>query len=319
MTLEAPLFLLALLLLPAGWFAIRAAQARRKRHAIRMPAVATLRAVVAAQPSYRRWLPAALLGLAVALMAFALTRPEVTVSKPVERATVMLVTDASGSMNATDVQPTRMDAAKNAAKTFVDGVPKQTRVGLVGYSTSPSTVQEPTTDRDVLTRVLDGLQANGGTATGDALSVALDAVQAEGDPAKNAGQKPPGAILLLSDGASDPATLDPRDVARQAKQANVPIYTVALGTPDGVVTNGFGRPTPVPPDPQTMREIAQISGGQSFTVDDADRLDEIYQQVGARVASEAEQREITSAFAGGALVALVIALGFGLRWRGRVA
>jgi Ca-activated chloride channel family protein len=319
MSLAAPLFLLVLLLIPAGWLAIRAARKRRGRHAIRMPAVATLRAVVAAQPSYRRWLPAALLGATVVLMAIALSRPEVTVSKPVERATVMLVTDASGSMNATDVQPTRIDAARGAAKRFLDGVPAQTRVGLVGYSSSPSTVQEPTTDRTVVRSALDGLQANGGTATGDALSVAVDAVEAEGDPAKDAGDKPPGAILLLSDGASDPATTDPLEVAQRAKEAGIPIYTVALGTADGTVPNGLGGTQPVPPDPETMRQIAQISGGQSFNVDDADRLDDIYQQVGARVATEAEQREITAAFAAGALVLLVVGVGLGLRWRGRVA
>nr|WP_246852349.1 VWA domain-containing protein [Patulibacter sp. SYSU D01012] len=316
--MAAPLFLLLLLLLPAGWLALRAARARRKRHAIRMPAVSTLRAIAGAQPWHRRWLPAVLLAAAVALLAVAIARPERTVKVPVERATVMLVTDASGSMDAQDVQPTRMDAARNAALSFLDGVPAQTRVGLIGYSSTPSTVQEPTTDRAVVRDALNALRADGGTATGDALAVALDALKAEGDPA--GGDKPPGAVLLLSDGASMTGE-DPIAVAERARREGVPVYTVALGTDQGYVTGGrYGASIlRVPPDPETMRQIARVSGGESFTVDDANELDKIYEQVGARVATESEQREITAWFAGAALLVLLAGVGLGVRWRSRVA
>ncbi|MGX6448878.1 VWA domain-containing protein [Patulibacter sp. S7RM1-6] len=319
MSLAAPLFLLLLLLLPAGWLALRAARDRRRRHAIRMPAVATLRAIGAVQPWHRRWLPTVLLAAAVALLAVAIARPERTVKVPVERATVMLVTDASGSMDAQDVQPTRIDAARNAALSFLDEVPAQTRVGLIGYSSTPSTVQEPTTDRAAVRNALAGLQADGGTATGDALAVALDALQAEGDP-QGGGDKPPGAVLLLSDGASMTGE-DPLEVARRARQQNIPVYTVALGTDQGYVTGGrYGASIlRVPPDPETMREIARVSGGESFSVDDANELDKIYEQVGARVATESEQREITVWFAGGALLLLLVGVGLGVRWRSRVA
>jgi Ca-activated chloride channel family protein len=316
--LDAPLFLLFLLLIPAGLYAIRASRARRMRGALRMPATSTLKAVVAAQPSHRRWLPIALLALTVALLSVALTRPEVTVSSPVNRSTVMLVTDASGSMNAQDVQPTRMEAARAAAKRFLDDVPKQTRVGLVGFAQSPSVVQEPTTDRGVVTKALDALTASGGTFTEDALEVALDAIRAEGDPAKNDGQRPPGAIILLSDGTPDESQ-DPIVTAERAKRENIPIYTVSLGTPEGYIVDPLGNQQRVPPNPEKMREIARVSGGESFSVDTAGDLDQIYEGLGTRVATEAEQREITAGFAGGGLIALALALGLGLRWRSRVA
>jgi Ca-activated chloride channel family protein len=316
--LDAPLFLLFLLLIPAGLYAIKASRARRMRGALRMPATSTLKAVVAAQPSHRRWLPIALLALTVALLSVALTRPEVTVSSPVNRSTVMLVTDASGSMNAQDVQPTRMEAARAAAKRFLDDVPKQTRVGLVGFAQSPSVVQEPTTDRGVVTKALDALTASGGTFTEDALEVALDAIRAEGDPAKNDGQRPPGAIILLSDGTPDESQ-DPIVTAERAKRENIPIYTVSLGTPEGYIVDPLGNQQRVPPNPEKMREIARVSGGESFSVDTAGDLDQIYEGLGSRVATEAEQREITAGFAGGGLIALALALGLGLRWRSRVA
>ncbi len=317
LSLTAPWFLLFLLLVPLGYVAIRAAAGRRKRHAVRMPATPTLMAVAAATPSYRRWLPAALIALAMVLLVIGLARPERTVSVPVERASMMLVTDASGSMRADDVPPTRMDAARNAALDFLDDVPAQTRVGVIGYSSSPSVVQAPTTDREVAREALNSLEPDGGTATGDALSTALDALKAEGDPSTESDDdRPPGAILLLSDGATS-AGEDPLLVADQAKDAGIPIYTVSLGTPDGQVDIG-GQTLSVPPDPESMREIADRSDGEAFNVDDGEELKRIYESVGARVATESQQREVTAAFGGAGFVALAIALGLGLRWRSRV-
>lgn len=316
MSLTAPWFLALLLLVPLGWLAINAAAERRKRHAVRMPATPTLMAVAAAQPTYRRWLPAALVGVATVLLVIGLARPERTVSVPVERASMMLVTDASGSMRANDVNPSRMDAARGAALDFLDGVPKQTRVGVVGFSSSPSVVQAPTTDREVAREALNSLDPDGGTATGDALATALDALKAEGDPSAQNDERPPGAILLLSDGATS-AGEDPLIVADQAKQAGIPIYTVSLGTADGQVDIG-GQILSVPPDPETMREIAQRSGGEAFSVDDAGELKKIYERVGARVATESQQREMTAAFGGAGFIVLAVALGLGLRWRSRI-
>jgi Ca-activated chloride channel family protein len=318
LALDAPYFLFALVLIPLGLYAIYAARAQRRRGAIRMPATATLRAVAAAQPSHRRWLPIALLAVAIALLSVGLTRPEVTVSTPQSRSSVVLVVDSSGSMNAEDVQPNRMEAARGAAKRFLSGVPKQTRVGIVGYSRTPSIVQEPTEDRGVVTKAIDALYASGPTFTQDALDVALDAIKAEGDPSKNDGTRPPGAIVLLSDGTPDESQ-DPLVSAARAKADRIPIYTVALGTPEGVVPAPGGALQSVPPNPGLMQQIARASGGESFSVSDAGELDKIYESLGSRVATEAEQREITWAFAAGALVALALAIGMGVKWRSRVA
>src|SRR5262249_25243411 len=154
----------------------------------------------------------------------ALARPEATVAVPIEKASVMLVTDTSGSMMATDVQPSRLAAAQASANHFLQKVPGQLQVGLVAFADGPHTVLRPTQDREQIETALNALQADGGTATGDALASALAALK---------GQKP-AAIVLLSDGASKTGQ-DPTAVAQQAKAQHIPIYTVALGTPDGVV------------------------------------------------------------------------------------
>ncbi|MDX8152317.1 VWA domain-containing protein [Patulibacter brassicae] len=324
MSLHAPWSLLALLLVPVLLLAIRAAARRPNRHVVRMPALATLRTVVPATPSHRRWLPLALLLLAVALLVLALARPQRTVAVPEKRTSVMLVSDASRSMLATDVPPTRLDAARAAAIQFLRTVPRSVRVGVVGYSTTPHTIVEPTTNRQAARSALESLQADGATATGDALSVALDALQAEGDA--RGSDRSPGAILLLSDGAAQGGA-DPVEVAGVARQLRIPIYTVALGTPNGTyqVPGGVGpggwsqgpQTRAATPDPATLRRIARISGGQAFTVDDASELRRIYERLGQRVGSEEEQRELTAGVGGAALVALVLALVLGLRWRPR--
>jgi hypothetical protein len=174
LSFASPVFLLALLLLPLGVLAQAAARRRRRRFAIRFPATGTVAAILARTPHWRRRIPALLLALAVTALALALARPQRTVAVPVEQATVVLITDTSRSMQARDVQPTRLDAARSAAKAFLAQVPKQMRVGLVAFSSTPHTVERPTRDRQTIVSVLDSLTADGATATGDALDVAID-------------------------------------------------------------------------------------------------------------------------------------------------
>lgn len=312
MSLDAPAFLLLLLLIPAGYAAARVARSRRRRYALRFPATATVAAVLDLGSQWRRYVPPALLALAVATLALALARPEKTVAVPIEEASVALISDASGSMAATDVSPSRLDAARKAALTFLDKVPGELRVGLVGFSSSPHTVLRPTLDRETLAVTLGGLQASGGTATGDALSVALDTLA----PEEGSRKRPPAAIILLSDGKTTEG-VDPVEVAREAARRKIPIYTVALGTPDGVVPGGPAGYVPVPPDPETLREIANVSRGQAFEVDDSDELQGVYEKLGSSVGTRDEQREITAGFAGGALVLLLAAFGSAVYTRGR--
>jgi Ca-activated chloride channel family protein len=318
-TFASPIWLLALLAVPLAALAYRASRRRATRYAVRFPAASTLALAAGVVPAWRRHLPAALALASIAALALALAKPQKSVSVPIEGASIVLVTDHSASMSATDVDPTRLAAAQQAAGTFLDRLPKNTRVGVVTYSDGPDGVQPPTTDRTQVREAIDAQLATGATATGDALQVALDQVAAVNRARARAG-RPPSAIVLLSDGKVT-AGRDPLEVARAAKRAGVPIYSVALGTDDATIPNpqgGFGPPIAVPPDPETLKEISDLSGGRSFSTGDADQLESIYKDLGSRLATKKEHREITAGFAVAGL-ALLLAAGFvGLPRAGRL-
>jgi Ca-activated chloride channel family protein len=310
MSFQAPIFLLGLAVVPLALAALWLARRRAARYVVRFPALPTLAGVLPRRAPWRRIVPPALLCLALAGLALALARPETTVAVPVERASVVLVTDTSGSMNATDVEPSRLDAAKAAAGRFLDNVPDELRVGLVAYADAPGTVVRPTEDHDGVRVALERLTATGGTATGDALDSALRTLGTRGDDA------PPAAIVLLSDGATESGR-DPAGVARAAARAGVPISTVALGTSDGQIEAG-GRVIPVPPDPDALREVAELSGGTASAAEDADALDAVYERLGSQIGTREEQREISAGFAAAGLLLLGASLAASLRWRGRL-
>jgi Ca-activated chloride channel homolog len=273
--------------------------------------VPVLAAAVAATPLWKRHIPAAVAALALVVLAVALARPHATIAVPVERASVVLVTDESRSMLATDVEPSRMDAARSAADTFLDGVPDELRVGAVAFSTTPSSVVAPSQDRERVRSHLASLQADGSTATGDALVEALQLLKTQDKG------RPPAAIVLLSDGKTTSGR-DPVEAARQARAAGIPIHTVSLGTPGGTITDNSGGILPVPPDPETMVEIAKASGGESFDVGDADQLDAVYERLGSQIGTRPEQREITAGFAAGGMALLLAAAALSLRAGGRL-
>ena len=310
MSFQAPLFLLGLAAIPLALLALAIARKKPSRYVVRFPATATLIAVAGRTGRARRAIPPALLCLALAGLITALARPEATVAVPVERASVMLVTDTSGSMNATDVAPDRLTAAKAAATSFLDRVPEKLQTGLVAYADGPHTVVRPTQDRPQVHATVEALRAEGGTATGDALESALDALGSRD------AKSPPAAIVLLSDGASKTGR-DPAEVAREARAAGVPIYTVALGTAEGVV-EAAGQILAVPPDPEALAEVAGISGGRAFAAEDADALDEVYETLGSRIGTKKEKREVSAGFAAAGLLLLGGAAFTSLRWRGRL-
>jgi Ca-activated chloride channel family protein len=313
--LQAPWFLAALALIPLGLLAQHFAARRRRRYAVRFPALAVLAPLVASEAGWRRRLPPALLALSVAALAIALARPERTVAVPVEQATVMLVSDASGSMEAVDVSPSRLAATQKAALSFLDKAPERMRIGLVGYSGAPHTVVAPTLDHDDVKLAVSSLFADGGTATGDALATALETMR-DVRKARRTAKRPPAAVVLLSDGKTT-AGQDPVTIAKEFGQQRIPIYTVSLGTDEGTVPRGpFGEDIRVPPDPQTMAEIARASGGRSFQVEDGDRLEGIYEQLGSQLGTRRQKREVTAGFAGAGLVLLLAAAVLGVRRRG---
>jgi Ca-activated chloride channel homolog len=302
----APLVLLSLVALPVLAAAYTWLRRRPGRYSARFPGVPVLAGAVAVTPLWRRHVPAGVVALALVALALALARPHATVAVPVERASVVLVTDASRSMLATDVEPSRMDAARGAAEAFLDGVPEELRVGAVAFSTTPRSVVAPSHDREAVRAHLASLQADGGTAAGDGLAEALRLLESKDN------RRPPAAVVLLSDGKTTTGR-DPVDVARQARAADVPIYTVALGTAGGTITDSSGSILPVPPDPETMAEIAAASGGESFDVEDAEQLDAVYERLGSQIATRPEQREITAGFAAGGIALLVAAAALSLR------
>jgi Ca-activated chloride channel family protein len=312
MTLGAPTYLLALLAIPVVAAIYALARNRRRRYAIRFPAAAVLARV--GQPRMRRILPPALLAGSAAVLAVAMAKPQATVAVPVEKASVMLVTDESGSMSATDVDPSRLAAAQSAAQSFLDKAPKKLLVGFVGFSSQTNAVVEPTLERDPVRSALQSLQADGGTATGDALDAALDRLAARRG---KDGKRAPAAVILLSDGKRTEGS-DPLQAAQRAKQMGIPVSTVALGTADGVVQGPQGQVLSVAPDPETLQEISRITGGTFTETADASQLEGVYKKLGSKVGTKRVKQEVSSSFAAAGLVLLLAGLGTGLRWRGRL-
>ena len=314
MSFEWPLALLGLLLLPLVVLAYAASRRRSLRNAARFTNMDVLASVLPRTSAWRRHVPATAALLALLALVLAVARPHTTVAVPRERATIMLVTDVSASMAARDVQPSRLDAAVEAAQSFMDEVPEELRVGLVAFDQAPHLLASPSRDRDEIEGAIDTLRTGPGTATGDGLAQAVQAIREDGAGGQG---RPPAAIVLLSDGKTT-AGRDPLGVAREARRLAIPISTVALGTEDGYVSIGGGL-IPVPPDRETMRRIARLSGGRAFDVEDGDELSSIYERLGSRLGSETEEREVTAAFAAGGLLLLVAGLLTSLRWTGRLS
>jgi Ca-activated chloride channel family protein len=316
----APLVLIALVAIPVLIVLYGGVQRDRRRAAVAFAAPALTASVVPRRPGWRRHAPMLAFLTALAVLVLAAARPQKTVAVPVERASIMLVTDVSGSMAATDVPPTRLEAARAAARRFVREVPKSVNVGVMALSSKPRVLTSPTRDRDAINAALDQLAPRGGTGTGEAIQTSTRILsRAPGV----GGKRPPAAIVLISDGTST-GKVDPVAAAQAARRAHIPVYTVALGTAQGTITvprpgNQPGNETRrVPPDPQGMAEVAKASGGSSYTASDAGKLKDVYQRLGSLLGTKNEKREITAGFAGGGLALLLLGAALSLRWFGRL-
>jgi Ca-activated chloride channel family protein len=342
MRFERPLLLLSLLLLAAGvalvWWLLRR---RRMRYAVRFTNIDVL-AGVAAGSAWRRFLPPAIFVAALAALCVAFARPHVDRMVAKERAMVILVVDTSRSMQAEDVKPTRLAAAQEAMLRFVDKAPKRLRIGFIVFAGEAQVATPPTADHELVKQSINEIgqfHVFGGTAIGDALAAAVDLAEqtllegretiafgAAAAPSEE--EKGLASILFLSDGAQTRGTLAPYEGAQEAKAAGIPVYTVALGTPEGTIRGrfGFGGPgapapgspspspgfdpddeiIPVPPDPETMREIAETTGGKFTEARTADVLEDTYEQLGSSLGREPGESEVTFLFlaaAGGLLLA----------------
>ena len=253
--------------------------------------------IVDRSPGRLRYLPPITLLVALVFLIVGVARPHATVKVPREEATIILAIDVSRSMKANDVQPTRLDAARVAAKTFLDQVPEKFQVGVVTFATRAAVGVAPTTDRALVNTSLDTLKPGEGTAIGDAVALSLRV----GQPQDKGAPVPPRAIVLISDGAQDGGRIKPTDAAQLAKRQGVPVYTVLVGTPDGVVQEslpgGLRRIIHVPPSPETLQQVASDSGGQFFTALDTTQLSKVYENLGSRLGRRNEDREITDVFA----------------------
>jgi Ca-activated chloride channel homolog len=316
-----PLLLVGLALVPLALAAYMVAQRRRRRYAVRYTAVDVL-AGVAARTNWTRHVPAALALLALAALLVALGRPERTVAADVRAATVVMVTDMSGSMKAKDVAPDRITAAKQAANALADKLPRDFRLGLISFGTEVSQLVEPTTDKARVKAGIEQLKYSGRTAMGDGLALGVDAARTPvTNPDTGLPQRLPAAIVLLSDGANTVGE-DPITVADRAKKLKIPVYAVALGTQNGYLehtdANGNVTRTPVPPDTETLQEIARTTGGRFYQASDAQRLSEIYRNLGTRFSTKKEKQEVTAAFAGGGLAFLLAGMVVAMARGGRL-
>jgi Ca-activated chloride channel family protein len=233
----------------------------------------------------------------------------------------MLTLDVSGSMAATDVAPSRLAAAQQEARQFVNALPPGVQLGLVAFSDNASVLVSPTSDRSTTLAAISGLQAGGGTATADAIYLSLNAISSV--PPGAGGQKAPAAIVLMSDGAPTIGRGDqsPADAVTSAsaaaKAAGVHVNTIAYGTANGTVTYQ-GQVIPVPADPATMAQIASQTGGQSFTAQTEQQLKSVYNQIGRVVGYDVHRHEITAWFTGLALLVAMAAAVSALIWTQRI-
>ena len=306
MTFDWPVALLALVVVPLVVVAYALRERRRTAYAAGYANPTLLPAVIDRKPGRLRHVPLILLLLGLTAIVLGVARPHATVNVKREEATIVLAVDVSRSMKANDVEPTRLGAAQNAAKAFLEKVPERYRVGVVSFATRASVGVAPTEDRKLVRDALDRLRPGEGTAIGDAvvLSTRLGRNQRTSD-----GAAPPRSVLLISDGARDGGAVAPAAAAAEAKKQKVPIYTVLVGTPNGVVeetvTGGLRQIIRVPPSPDTLRQIAEASGGEFFTATDAQGLERVYKDLASRLGTRKESREIGDYFAGGAAAFLL--------------
>ncbi|RMH79508.1 MAG: VWA domain-containing protein [Actinomyces sp.] len=335
MTFTDPVRLWLLVAVGAVLVAYLVVARRRPRYALRVSDTSLYDTVAPRRPGWRRHLVAAGFVAALASMVLAVAGPAATEEVPRERATVVLTIDTSLSMGATDVDPSRIEAAKAAALAFLDDAPPSVQVGLVSFDGTPVVRVTPTDDRRAVADAIESLRLGEGTATGEAIIASLDALRTVGAVAEPSADgtapdgpadgtapgddKPPAVIVLLSDGT--PTMGRPVDVAvAAARQAGVPVSTVAFGTPDGTVVipdpdiPGREVTVPVPIDEPTLEHIADETGGEFFTASSSEELAAVYDDIGTTIGVETVLRDRTDWFVGAALVAALLTAVGSLAW-----
>jgi Ca-activated chloride channel family protein len=344
-----PTMLYALILIPILVAIYLIALQKKKRTALRHGNIALVRAAMAADHSFRRHIPPILFLVALSALLFSLSRPTMEITLPSQRGTVILALDISGSMLATDIEPSRIEASREAARAFVEEQPASVRIGVVVFAGSSAVAQQPTLERSDIFAAIDRFQTQFGTAVGSGIITSLGAVFEDmqldvdlphvqggfmmgGDSGSPLGQAPPesnipepvepgsygsAVIVLLTDGQTTQGP-DPLAAAQVAADLGVRVYTVGLGTEEGAILNFFGRSMRVQLDETTLEEIARITDADYFRAGSESDLRAVYSSLSSQLVLATEETEITAVFAAVAIVVLVIGALLSLAWAHRL-
>jgi Ca-activated chloride channel family protein len=327
MTFLWPNLLWLLLALPACVAAYVFLLKKKKQAVVRYASLGLIKEALGQGRAWRRHLPPAMVLAALALMIGATARPATVITLPSQHGTVILAIDVSGSMRADDVQPTRLEAAQAAAREFVAGQPRSTRIGVVAFAGSAALVQPPTSHRTDILAAIDQLQLQHATAVGSGILVSLKAIfpaedfdlekKREARPLAAAGSHATAAIILLTDGQTTTGP-DPVDAARLAAERGVRVFTVGVGTPDGQIITGEGWSMRVRLDEEPLKTIADLTRSEYFYAGNAIDLKKIYESLTSRLVMEKKETEITALFAAIAAFTLLLSSLLSLLWFNRV-
>jgi Ca-activated chloride channel homolog len=341
MTFVWPEFLWLLALVPALVLLYVWLLHRRKKNTVRYASLALVRQAAGKGPGWRRFVPPALMLMAIATLMIAVARPLAVVTLPSQQEVIVLAMDVSGSMRATDVQPNRLVAAQEAAKAFIKELPRSVRVGVVSFAGTAAVVQPPTQSRDDVVAAIDRFQLQHGTAIGSGIVLSLatlfpdagiDLSQITGaramppgpgdKPKKDFTPVPPGsygsgAIILLTDGQRTTGP-DPMDAAKMAADRGVKVYAVGIGTKEGETIGFEGWSMRVRLDEETLKGIANLTRAEYFYAGNANDLKKVYQSLSTRLVVEKKETEISALFAAAAALLVVAAAGLSVAWFGRV-
>jgi Ca-activated chloride channel family protein len=317
MHFASPIWLLSLVLVAVVLVGYIVLQLRRKRYVARFSNVALLASIAPRRPGWRRHLTFALLLAALSVLSLGVARPTAAVRVPRDRATVMMAIDVSESMQATDVLPSRIRAAQAAAEQFADILPPHINLGLVKFGGAASVVVPPTIDRDSVKSAISTLQLENSTAIGEAVFASLDAISVFSASTTAKGDKPaPARIVLMSDGANNRGrSVSMAETA--ARQAGVPVSTIAFGTDNGTVDID-GQDIPVPADKATLSELAGQTGGSFHTATSAQELAQVYANIGSQIGYTTTNEDISWRFLAVGLLLALAAAGTSLLWAGRL-
>lgn len=305
---------------------------RRKKYALRYSSLSLVKEALGRGPGFRRHIPPLLFLLGVIVMLVALARPAATITLPSQQATIILTVDVSGSMRADDIKPNRLEAAKAAARVFVEKQPQNVSIGIVSFSESASIVQAPTKDRQAVVAAINRLAPQRRTAIGSGILTSLDAIFQDTStkpspsvsdpltvpepapaPAPVALGSYPAVIILLSDGASNTGPR-PLEIIEQASNRGVRVYTVGLGSQEGTIIRADGFSIRVRLDEETLKSIAEQTGAQYSKAESETDLSDVYGDLGTRLVFKPQQTELTALFTAAAVIFLLIAGTLSLLW-----